>query len=87
MDIAKSLSTTLFTATVVVLAALAVKPAAHSSTIAAADAGLETVTVSAHRMSEAEKAAFDRMEADQHTVTITAHRLTNEEKAAFDRSL
>ena len=48
--------------------------------------GLQTVTITAQRMSEAQKIAYDRAQMPQQTVIITAKRLTEEQKASFDEA-
>jgi len=45
---------------------------------------MQTVTVAAHRMSDAEKLAYDREQLPQQTVVISAKRLTEEQKISFD---
>lgn len=45
----------------------------------------QVVTISAKRMSDAEKRAFDLQSSGFQTVVISAKRLTAEQKAAIDR--
>lgn len=58
----------------------AVQPTKARNTEAA-----QVVTISAKRMSDAEKRAFDLQSSGFQTVVISAKRLTPEQKAAIDR--
>ena len=77
--------TALFTTAVVILASLAYKPAAHSSVINPG-ADLQTITITAQRLSAEQKMAFDREEEAMPSMTITAKAMTPAQKAEFDRA-
>lgn len=79
------LATTLFTVVVVILASLAYKPAAHSSVINPG-ADLQVITITAHRMTAEQKAAYDQEQASMPVLTVTAKAMSAAEKAAFDRA-
>ena len=82
------LLTTLFSAGIAVLASLAVKPDAHSSVIRPAvdPTEIAVLTVTAPRMSEAQKAAYDSEQAAMPTMVVTAKRMSEAQKAEFDRT-
>lgn len=81
----QTLATLLFTATVVILASLAYKPAAHSSVINPG-ADMQIVTVTAQRMTDSQKAAYDKEQEAMATLTVTGKAMTAAQKAEFDRS-
>jgi hypothetical protein len=56
---------------------------ATTTQVEASPAPIQTVTVSAKRMSEAEKLAYDQETSMVQTVVISAKRLTPEQKAAM----
>ncbi|MFZ6799585.1 hypothetical protein [Undibacterium sp. Di24W] len=56
---------------------------ATTSNVDASVAPIQTVTVSAKRMSEAEKLAYDQETSMMQTVVISAKRLTPAQKAAM----
>jgi hypothetical protein len=79
------LTTSLFTMTIVLLASLAYKPAAHSSVINPG-ADLQAITISAQRMTVEQKAAYDRGQETIMTLTITGKAMTAAQKAAYDNA-
>ncbi len=79
----QTIVTTLFTTVVVILASLSYKPAAHSSVIHPG-ADLQTITITAQRMSAEQKIAYDREQDAMPTLTVTAKAMTQAQKAAFD---
>lgn len=78
------MKTTQFIA-VSLLAGFAMTASAIQATKVRNTEATQVVTVSAKRMSEAEKRAFDLQSSGFQTVVISAKRLTPEQKAAIDR--
>ena len=79
------IATVVLTLTVALLASLAYKPAAHSSIINSA-ADMQAVTITAMRMTDEQKAAFDLEEANMQSVVVIGKAMTAEQKRAFDRA-
>ena len=77
--------TTLVSLAIVLFASLIYKPSAHSSTIDP-QGGMQSVTITAQRMTAEQKARFDLEQAAIPNITTVGKLMTAAEKAAFDRA-
>ena len=80
--------TTLMSIVVLMAAGFGLKSVAHSSTIDRAG-DVPTITVTAVRMTDAQKFTFDhaqQVQAPIQTITVVGHAMTAAQKAAFDHS-
>ncbi|WP_394779038.1 hypothetical protein [Undibacterium sp.] len=74
------------TAVVSALVVAATSGCAYQATAQQADTGVQTVTMTAKRMTTDEKIAFDTANTEVQTVVMVAKRLTAEQKLAMAQS-